>query len=962
MASNDKLEIDLATENAMNRSLIGRDAELAVLREAAGQAQAGRGSVVLLAGEAGVGKTVLSRHLLADGGLRAFEAAARQAGTAPYGPLVAVLRAHRRHDPGAADADALLAGLASAPRPERATVLERLATTFLSACGEQPTGVLLDDLQWADEGTLEVIVALAALVESEPVLVIGTYRSDELSRAHPLRRLRSELRRQRRLHEISLGPLRADETGVLLERVCGGRVVRSLLSVVLDRTGGVPFFVEELGAALLAGGRLRAGPGGLALRDGEALPLPDNIRDAVLLRAAGLDDATHAALGVAAALGQRFDPDLAAALAGLDDWPSEALRCGIVVEDSDGSLAFRHDLVREAFYDAVPWARRPRLHREIAERLQDRGAPLVTVAEHWADGRESDRARRAFLQAADGCCAVFAYRDGARAFRRALDLWPEGAEESGRLAALEQLGEAAQRAGELTGAERAWREAASGRRARGQPGPLGEILRGLAGVLELQGRWQDALETRQAAAEAFAAAGRPADAASERLAAAAHLRSAASFRASLMMLQHAKAEAIEAQRPDIEARVLGLEGNVRARMGEGAAALALVHTALALALERNLAGAAAEVYQRLADSYEHAGEYRAARETYNAASGYCSANALEPMSQLCLACLTVVLRQAGDWDQATALCRQVLASPATTPHGDAVASGTLGLILALRGQRRAARPLLLESATIARRIELAAMELLSGWGLAVLDQARSPAAAADRCRVVLERWQATEERHYVVSPLRWAATVFAEADEPSAVAACVAALTEIAGDTRQAEAASALAHALGETALLDGDHDQAATHFQHAASLLAELGAPLERVESQRRGAAALAAAGRREDAIESLVAAHRTARKLGAKPLTERLACDLQALGAKAEQRLGRLAAAQAQNGGLTRRELDVLRLVATGRTDREIAQELFLSHRTVEHHVRSIRMKLDCRSRTDAARRAMELGLLAS
>ena len=76
----------------------------------------------------------------------------------------------------------------------------------------------------------------------------------------------------------------------------------------------------------------------------------------------------------------------------------------------------------------------------------------------------------------------------------------------------------------------------------------------------------------------------------------------------------------------------------------------------------------------------------------------------------------------------------------------------------------------------------------------------------------------------------------------------------------------------------------------------------------------------------------------------------------------LGRLAAAQAQNGGLTRRELDVLRLVATGRTDREIAQELFLSHRTVEHHVRSIRMKLDCRSRTDAARRAMELGLLAS
>jgi tetratricopeptide (TPR) repeat protein len=505
---------------------------------------------------------------------------------------------------------------------------------------------------------------------------------------------------------------------------------------------------------LLAGGRLRTGSAGLELREGEKLPLPETVRDAVLLRAARLDEVAHTALGVAAALGQRFDPGLAAALGGLDSWPSEALRCGVVVEDPDGSLVFRHDLVREASYDAVPWAQRPALHRQIAERLQERGASLATVAQHWADGRELDRARRTFLQAADGFCAVFAYRDGAWAIRRALELWPEGAEESSRLDALEQLGEAAQRGGDLTGALRAWREAASGRCASGEPGRLGEVLRGVAGVLELRGRWQDALETRQLAAGAFAAAGRPADAANERLATAAHLRSAASFRASLIMLQHAKAEAIEAQRPDLEARVLGLEGNVRARMGEGAPALALVHSALALALERNLAGAAAGVYQRLADSYEHAGEYRAARETYKAASGYCSANALEPMSQLCLACLSVVLRQAGEWEQATALCRQVLASPATTSHGHAVASGTLGLILALRGQRKAARPLLLESATVARRIELAAMELLSGWGLAVLDQTGSAAAAADRCRVILEQWQVTEERHYVVSPLR----------------------------------------------------------------------------------------------------------------------------------------------------------------------------------------------------------------
>jgi DNA-binding NarL/FixJ family response regulator len=112
---------------------------------------------------------------------------------------------------------------------------------------------------------------------------------------------------------------------------------------------------------------------------------------------------------------------------------------------------------------------------------------------------------------------------------------------------------------------------------------------------------------------------------------------------------------------------------------------------------------------------------------------------------------------------------------------------------------------------------------------------------------------------------------------------------------------------------------------------------------------------------VEQLVAAHRTARRLGARPLVERLTDDLAALGERADRRLGRRAVAQAANGGLTRREVEVVRLVAMGHTNREIARELFLSPRTVEMHVGSILGKLDCRSRADAARRASELGLLA-
>jgi len=112
---------------------------------------------------------------------------------------------------------------------------------------------------------------------------------------------------------------------------------------------------------------------------------------------------------------------------------------------------------------------------------------------------------------------------------------------------------------------------------------------------------------------------------------------------------------------------------------------------------------------------------------------------------------------------------------------------------------------------------------------------------------------------------------------------------------------------------------------------------------------------------VEQLVAAHRTARRPGARPLLERVSDSLTTLGARTDRRLGRRAVAQRADSGLTHREVEVVRLVAMGHTNREIARELFLSPRTVEMHVGSILLKLDCRSRAEATRRAGELGLLA-
>jgi DNA-binding CsgD family transcriptional regulator len=950
--------------------LIGRERERATLRAWVSAALAGRGSLVLLAGEAGVGKTSLARDALAGSGLGVLEGLGVQGGTSAFGPVVEALRSHRRATGGGPLLDGPLAAHLALLLPElgppaaegdRATLFEAIRQALAAIAAGRPSALFLDDLQWADDATMELLGALARSVDAQPLLLLGAFRSDELPRGHPVRRLRSELRRAGRLRQVTVEPLGAEASAALLERTLG-TVAPPLRRAVYDRTGGVPFFVDELGSALAAGGRLEAGPAGLELSEGEDVPIPDSVRDAVLLRAAGLSDDARDAVSTAAVAGQTFDPELVTAVAGLAEWPDELLRRGIVTEADPGRMAFRHALVRDAFYGEIPWTRRVALHRAVAERLEATHAAPVLVAEHWALGRRPEQARAALLGAAQASGAVHAYRDAERATRRALELWPEDHDERDRLDVLERLAGYAELAGDLAEAIPTWREVADGRRRDGDLPRLGTAQRRLAAVLELQGRWQEALAGREQAAVAFTAAGLEADAAAERLASAAHLRSAGSFRAALSLLETAGRQARAAGRVDLQARILGQEGNVRARMGEGQAAVEQVRAGLAMALEHGLTGPAAEIYQRLADALEHTGDYPAAKETYDEAFSFCAANAFDPIAQLCLACLTAVLRQSGDWERAVPLCRQVIASAEATFHARAVATGMLGSILGLRGQPRRARPLLLESLTLARRIELATMELLSTWGLAIVDQLEGATdPAAGHCWAIVERWRQTEDRHYAIAPLRWSTTFFSETGDGDGTRTCAAALAQIAADVGQPEAMSALAHALGETALLDGDAEQAADQFARALALLQGVDAPFDRAESERRAGAALALAGRREEAVEHLVAAHRAARRLGARPLMERVGGSLAALGERAERRLGRRAVAEAASGSLSRREVEVVRLVAMGHTNREIARELFLSPRTVEMHVGSILLKLDCRSRADAARRASELGLLS-
>jgi DNA-binding CsgD family transcriptional regulator len=285
----------------------------------------------------------------------------------------------------------------------------------------------------------------------------------------------------------------------------------------------------------------------------------------------------------------------------------------------------------------------------------------------------------------------------------------------------------------------------------------------------------------------------------------------------------------------------------------------------------------------------------------------------------------------------------------------------MGSIAGFRGDTATARPLLTHASEIAIRIDLLSIQVDSSAALASVAEAEGDLdTASSHCRFLLQRWSRSEDRHYAVWGLRWASSFFARQGDGEQTRACAEAVGRIAADSGHPDALAALAYAVGEAAILDDDVDLAVEQFGRALELHDGLEIPFERAQIALRAGSALAAADRREDALDRLGDAHRIARKLGAEPLMTAAASEVAALGESVETHLGTRAAALHEGAGLTRRELEVVRLVAEGQKNREIAERLVISTRTVDMHVRNILGKLECRSRVEAASRAAELGLI--
>jgi DNA-binding CsgD family transcriptional regulator len=927
-------------------TLVGRDDERTGLADALTRCRSGRGGLVLVSGEAGVGKS----RLVAEA-LRGWDGRHGSAMAVPGSAAYAVLaRAVQKVGSAGGEVDV------DAWQADPAGTIPR---ALCAIARDGPAVLVLDDLHLADSATIDVLATVAEAVATEPALVVGVYRSDGLARGHPIRGLRTELRRADRLLDIALRPFDQEQTGALLAALLGATPSAGLVAAVQQCTDGLPFFVEELTTALLQGNRLRERSGVVDLAADAVLPVPETVTDAVLARTAELRREHGSAVEWAVVLGVQVDLPALAALAGSAAVDS-LIEAGLLVEFDAGTAVFRHALIRDALHRSIPWGRRRRLHQSVAEFLEASAASPAIVAEHWIAASEPARARPLLLAAAAQHRAAHAYRDASALAGRAVALWPDGEDPAGWAAAAETFAACTELSGDAGAAAAIWTDVAHRCAAAGHPERAGRAHARAANAAVLSGDLVGTALARAAAADALVQAGALSDAAEQRLALGAQLRSAGRLTEALEQATEATELAERSGRRDVQAHALALEGAVRAALGQRRG-VALARAGLEMALSVEVTGVAAEAQYALAEALEFTADYAAAVNAYESAFELCRTEGLGEFASICFVCMSPASRLMGQWDRTLAICTEVLADGDATVLAHRVAEEESGLITALRGDHRRARGPLRRAAEFGRAQGIFGLEVGATWGLVVVhDLAEDDAAARATAARLLERCGATEECHYALPALRWTASFLADHDDVPALAACHRLVGSLATRSGSAKVLSALAHVGAELALAEGDAAAAGGQFARSVDLLAGITAPFDRALTQLRRGVSSVAAGDRETAVAALTDAYRCARNLGARPLARRCATALAEMGEPVDRRIGRLGARAAQLSTLTGRERDVLLRLAEGRTNREIAGELFLSTRTVDMHVRNVFTKLGCSSRTAAVRRAAEQGVI--
>lgn len=977
---------------------VGRVEELAALDAAFERVRRGQPSAVLIGGEAGVGKSRL---------LSEFAARARAAGITrvlygyclelsgeglPFAPFTGVLRELVR-GLGTDGVVALLPGrggqelgrllpelgepdLHGDPGEARARMFEQVLALFRHLAESGPVLLVIEDAHWSDRSTRDLLSFLVGNQRVlDGVLLVVTFRSDELYRVHPLRPVLAELDRLGWVVRLELPRLTRREGRELVAALLGRDPEPKLADRVFSRSEGNPLFLE----ALLRRGDL-LGPG-----------LPESLRDLVLADVRQLTAETQEVLGAMGVAGQRCGHALLAAVTGLSDRPllaalQPAVSANVLVPAGDG-YGFRHALIREAILGEVLPGEKTRLHTRLAEilaadpSLLAPGRAVIEQAHHWYLAHDPARALESAWRAAAAAGRSLAHAERLALLARVLELWPTLPDAAERLGAshldvLESAAEAAPAAGEdETGIEFA--TAALKEIDPGNEPARAAVLLEQRGVMKYRLGRADSLDELQEAVrlmpvtppsavrarmlarcakrmatsnepgaramgeEALALARQTGDAATEAYAlitvaeAHAHAPGYELNAQNLEMLAQARALAERAQAHDPQLQVTVTESDLLEGMGEHERAAQVARQGVISAREYGLARATGTLL---------------------------AANVAEPLMSL------------GRWDEAGEVIEHALdLSPPP---------GTRAVLLLLAGQMALARGDLAgaaQSATATRgaltrhgyrdqtHLPLARLETglrlardrpgdaltIVGQALDRADVRRSPrytwpllvagaracgtaltsAAAvrddglADRAHRLLDRLRELAETMNVIGPVQQAHRLTFAAD------------SVWAGAAGGAPGAGALAR------------------WDAAAKAWDRLQCPYPQARALLHAAEAAMDRGDRDGAAQRLARAAPLADRLAAVPLREQIGT--LARRARLSLPAGPAGGQIEKNFGLTAREIEVLRLVSAGRSNRDIAAELFISAKTASVHVSNILAKLHAATRTEAAAIAHRAGL---
>lgn len=963
--------------------IVGRSAELNVLEEALRKSMAGTGGLVLVSGQPGIGKTHLARAFAgraeAMGAVALFGNCHDTLGAPPYSPWTEILEsAARRFESGELISllpddgnviDALLPDESGASETRsgfhddralqaRFRLFSRV-TDYLGECAEQkPLVLVIDNLQSADAASLALLEFLARHLTHSPMLVVCTYRDVELTRKHPLFNTLGVLREELEVIRQRLDGLTRSEAEQIILETSERDVAPELIDAIYEQTEGNPLFVREVAHGLAdeldkAQGRVRA------------LRIPDGIREAIGRRLNQLSERSNEILSVASVIGRQFelreivalmvDVDAVEVLQSLEP----ATTAGIVdsLDTGVGQFVFSHTLIRDTLYDELPMARRLLLHRQVAEMLEgthanDLEPVLGQIAQHYYRAAQTgcvDKAVEFAMKAADRAQRMHAHEEGIGHYQMALDaLVMDGSDHRrqeaelymGRAMCEKGVGrpaeaitaslESAMQAARHANHHECFLEAAWEYMHQNMNRPSERPLQIVNEALDLLPEENMSGRARALShkAVALALAGRRNDAAtvgyeSVELAKAAD---------DPVLVSESMARLIWAMRTRPE------KLSERIRVGEEALAIANQHDDLFSRLE---------VEQWLVLSQQEAGNTERVRELAVVFHRDADRHGVHHYRYLAAGVDAFVALMDGRWEEAEGLIQRAaeLGQGSGDDAAESVAGAQLMMLTRELGRLKVLEPVLRQFIDDPRNNPW-------GPGLAVVF---IELGAMDEARGIFEEMGKSgfanlPRDELYLTTLTFMAETCAALEDGERAPELYQGLLAYAG--QMAVQPTAVCYGpvdmyLGMLADLMNQPREAEEHFQRARALAEHSNSKPWLAHALFRYGSFQRARGESDDAM--LRQAREIAESLSMARLLDLLDSSA-AAGHTDKERLP---------DDLTPREVEVLRLVAAGRTNKDIAKALFISLNTVATHVRSILNKTHTANRTEAAAYAMQKGL---